>query len=254
MIKLVSRIMPSHTIISGNETQTINAFVVHLLKAIESLAPNRDFITIGLSGGSFIKLFSDEMAKQKDKFQAYHDKLRFLLCDERFVPLNHSDSTYYGFLSNNLFKNLNIPNEHVYPIKADASSVEECAKDYEARIRPLLNKHNGFDILVLGMGPDGHTCSLFPNHPLFLEAASQTNLVLPISDSPKPPPARVTLTLNYINNSDYLMFFSVGEGKAEMLRKILTEKDLSLPSANVQPKRSDATLLWFIDKPASRLL
>ncbi len=103
------------------------------------------------------------------------------------------------------------------------------------------------------MGPDGHTCSLFPGHSLFTNAANQTNIVLSISDSPKPPPQRVTLTLNYVNNSKNLLFFACGSGKAEMLKKILVDRDLSLPCANVVPSKGGA-LRWFVDQDAAILL
>ena len=105
------------------------------------------------------------------------------------------------------------------------------------------------------MGPDGHTCSLFPGHPLFLEAANQTRLVLPISDSPKPPSQRVTLTLNYINRSKNLLFFACGASKADMIKRILVDKDLSLPCANVIPRNSEISVLrWYIDQAAASLM
>lgn len=127
----------------------------------------------------------------------------------------------------------------------------------QTNLKTTLYKYNQARInLVLltfiGMGPDGHTCSLFPGHDLFLDSSNQTRVVLPISDSPKPPPQRVTLTLNYVNNSKNLFFFACGAGKANMLKRILVDKDLSLPCANVLPK--SGVLKWFVDKDAARLL
>ena len=79
-------------------------------------------------------------------------------------------------------------------------------------------------------------------------------MVLPISDSPKPPPQRVTLTLPFIKNSNYLYFCAVGDGKADMLKRILADGDMTIPSANVRPKNSYGKLLWFLDQPAAKLL
>lgn len=248
----------SVTNIAESVDESISNFVTYLHEIIVKLLSQRSssggqqFVTIGLSGGSLIKQLSTELIKRKETFGPLVPRLKFLFCDERFVPLNHEDSTYAGYVK--LFDELNISKEeNVYAIKADAESVEACAAEYETRLRPLLNSNHGFDILIMGMGPDGHTCSLFPGHKLFAERDKR--LVAPISDSPKPPPSRVTLTLEHINKSSYLLFCAYGESKADMLRRILKEHDQSLPSACVQPD-SPATgvLKWFIDRPAAKLL
>jgi 6-phosphogluconolactonase len=238
--------------VSNTIDESMKEFVDYLREIIiQQLNDNdKDFITIGLSGGSQIKQLSKELINQKQSFQQFVHKLRFIFCDERFVPLNHEDSTFNGYMREHLFEELGVSNEHVYTINASSSTVEECAVDYEQRLRTLLNKQtNAFDILILGMGPDGHTCSLFPGHALFTER--DRRLVAPIRDSPKSPPQRVTLTLEYINKSKYVLFSTYGDSKAEIIKRILRDHDQTLPSGCVAPS---GTLKWFIDAPAAKLL
>ena len=237
--------------VSNTTNESIDEAVVYLLEIIENLIDkeNKAFVTIGLTGGSLIKLLSNGVIKHKERFLNYSSKLKFIFGDERFVPFTSEDSTYKAYVENNFFENLNIPNENVYAIKADAENVEKCAEDYENRIKPLLNSNNGFDILILGHGPDGHICSLFPNHRLFTDR--QTKIVVPIDDSPKPPPERVTLTLDVVNQSSFILFCSYGESKATIIKQIVLDKDETLPAAAVKPINS---VRWFIDKGAARLL
>ncbi|XP_059608199.1 6-phosphogluconolactonase [Phlebotomus argentipes] len=127
--------------------------------------------------------------------------------------------------------------------------LEECAKDYEKRIREHFKepeKTPSFDLLLLGMGPDGHTCSLFPGHKLLAETSS---LVAPISDSPKPPPERVTMTYPLINEAKCCVFAMAGAGKAEMVRRIIKDKE-DLPAGRVKP----ADCVWIIDEAAASQL
>jgi len=102
------------------------------------------------------------------------------------------------------------------------------------------------------MGPDGHTASLFPHHPLLHE---NTAWVASIADSPKPPPERITFTLPVLNNAHSVAFVASGEAKKEMLHRIIEADDVpegELPSKLVRP--SSGNLHWFIDAPAGSLL
>jgi 6-phosphogluconolactonase len=105
-----------------------------------------------------------------------------------------------------------------------------------------------FDLILLGIGDDGHTASLFPRHPLLGETGAW---VVPVLDAPKPPPIRITMTLPLINKSRNVVFVAAGPGKAAIVAKLLnpqmrTEK---LPAQLVYP--SDGELQWFIDRAAA---
>jgi 6-phosphogluconolactonase len=106
-----------------------------------------------------------------------------------------------------------------------------------------------FDLLLLGVGPDGHTCSLFPNHPLLKESVGW---VAYIGDSPKPPPRRITFTLPVVNHAHNIAFVATGEGKQDVLKEIIEDPESKLPSALVQPVTGK--LYWFLDDAAATKL
>jgi 6-phosphogluconolactonase len=122
--------------------------------------------------------------------------------------------------------------------------VEKVAADYEATIRQKFRLASGvpsFDLLLLGVGPDGHTASLFPGHKLL----SVTDcLIASISDSPKPPPQRITMTFPLINNARFSIFAVPGSGKADIIKEIFTDK-VDLPAGNVKALEK---VHWLLDE------
>lgn len=183
--------------------------------------------------------YEDEESDEGDRFKA--PLWDVFLADERLVPLDHADSNY-GAVVKALEKVL--PGLSVVPIRHDLP-VEECAADYAKKIENVLGDEPVFDLVLLGLGPDGHTCSLFPGHQLL----SDSRMVAPISDSPKPPPQRVTLTLPVLNRARAVMFVCTGEGKAPVVKDILENKQCTLPGALVRPVTG--TLEWFLDEGAA---
>lgn len=101
-------------------------------------------------------------------------------------------------------------------------SAREACDDYLEKLKQYFGSDYvpQFDVLLLGMGPDGHTCSLFPNHPLLKESGEW---VMPIVDSPKPPSERITLTFPVVNNAKNCVFALAGEGKADVVKVSIFE-------------------------------
>lgn len=157
-----------------------------LIKVVKEVADQSadDVIKIGLSGGSLPKFLAAGMKSDIGKSIPW-SKVKFFFCDERMVPTEDADSTLGLYLS--LFKSLDdIKAEQFVSVAVDLD-VDQAAADYEDKLKSLMGTDVQADLLLLGMGPDGHTCSLFPNHELLEE---KDKIVASIKDSPKAPPQR----------------------------------------------------------------
>jgi len=221
----------------------------------KSATEGRGSFTVVLSGGSLIN------ALRKLTEPPYLDSVDWgrwhvFWVDERVVAKNHPDSNYKLAYDDFLSKVPVVPG-HVYAIN-DSLSAEAAAEDYETVLRQLaktgiLDASKGgdfptFDLMLLGIGPDGHVASLFPGHPLLSEKEKWTTF---IRDSPKPPPERITFTLPVINSAANIAVVVTGAGKAEALKKGLSDEvhDGLLPIQLVSPKSGNLT--WFADKAAA---
>lgn len=228
---------------SSDVQQTVCDFIV--ARAKQASADHSHF-SIGLSGGSVAKIVSLGLRDRKDvDWSSWH----VFYCDERLVPFTDGDSTH-AYFQKELFDR--VPIKNIYAIDPTLS-VEKAAEDYVAKIRKLYPGDSlpTFDLLLLGMGPDGHTCSLFPGHPGLAETEK---LVIPISDSPKPPPCRITLTFPVLNNARCVAVISTGASKADAVKACLE------PGAGVDPlpagraRPASGELHWFMDEGASSKL
>lgn len=232
--------------------QELGASLAQLVaqRAASCLEGNRGRFALGLSGGSLVSMLARDLpAATAPAGPASFARWTLGFCDERLVPFDHAESTY-GLYRTHLLSKLPIPDSQVLTIDP-ALPVEDAAEDYARKLRQAFQGDTVpvFDLLILGVGPDGHTCSLFPGHPLLQE---REKIVAPISDSPKPPPQRVTLTLPVLNAAQSVIFVATGEGKAAVLKRILEDEEGTLPAAMVQPRTG--ALCWFLDEAAARLL
>lgn len=217
-----------------------------LLKENADEAIARDGIfKIGLSGGSLIDILVQCLPAISTDWR----KWRFFFCDERVVPFDNGESTY-GLCKAKLIPAVpNITEDQFIKIDPELSA-EEAARDYIKKMSLYFPPDSipRFDVLLLGLGLDGHTCSLFPNHKLL----DETSLwVCPINDSPKPPQSRITLTLPVINNARVCIFAVVGSSKAKIVKRILGDHE-NLPAARVEP--TNGSLYWILDADASDVL
>lgn len=172
--------------------------------------------------------------------------------DERVVPLDHEDSNHL-LCTRELFSHVPIPESNIHVIDTSLlDDLEELSDVYEkALIREFAQKDAArfpvFDLILLGLGPDGHTASLFPGHELLVE---EDRWVAYLEDSPKPPPKRITLTLPVLNHAARVAFVATGAGKVDMLPRILDHPEEGLPASRVKPA-FPGHLYWFVDDAAS---
>ncbi|KAI1007912.1 hypothetical protein K3495_g319 [Podosphaera aphanis] len=209
---------------------------------------------VAVSGGSLPKTLAQALlsAPTSPEDTVAFSKWEIFFADERAVPLDDPDSNYALLKAELLDK---IPAElgqpKVHPIDtAFLNDPQELADQYEqALVRSFASRDTVklpiFDLLLLGCGPDGHTCSLFPGHSLLRENDAW---VAPIEDSPKPPPKRITLTLPVVKHGVKIAFVATGAGKKEILKKIL-EEGQGLPCALINEAAGDRCS-WFTDTAA----
>jgi 6-phosphogluconolactonase len=209
----------------------------------------RGCFTAGLSGGRTPIIFYQRLAEWDSK--SSWGKTQFFLVDERFVPFDDKDSNY-RMLKETLFGKIPIPQKNIHPIPTEKTSLETSAREYEEDLRRFFKVSKGqypaFDLILLGIGEDGHTASLFPGSEALSEREHLTAAVA--LDGMRHD--RITLTLPVINHAEHVIFFVRGENKAFVLKKIIGGNDPSLPASMVQPRSGN--LLFVIDREASSQL
>ncbi|EAU92927.1 6-phosphogluconolactonase, partial [Coprinopsis cinerea okayama7 len=228
--------------------ESLAAFVA---KAQKEAIDKKGKFTIALSGGSLPKMLRGLIGNPGIKWSNWH----VYYVDERVVPLDHADSNHRA-CTEVLFSKVDIPKEQIHALDPSLlDDIEALSDAYETElIREFAQKDAArfpvFDLILLGMGPDGHTASLFPGHSLLSES---DRWVAYLEDSPKPPPKRITLTFPVINHAARVAFVAAGGEKADMLAQILDNPETGLPAARVRPA-FPGTLHWFCDDAATSKL
>ena len=217
--------------------------------------------SLALSGGSTPQRFYRLLTTSPWRGRIDWSRLHVFLADERFLPLDHPDSNF-RMIRETLIEPLNaadsstlpvdgagqgggdrLPAANIHPMPTDGT-VEDCAVRYEAELRAYFGETSPrFDLIVLGMGPDGHTASLFPGH-----THPQGPWVLPVHNSPKPPPTRLSLSLELINQARHVWFLVTGQDKAGALSSLHDPSAPVLPAGTVQLEEGE--LIWWVDDAA----
>lgn len=215
----------------------------------QAIAERNRFL-VALSGGSTPKALYSILANDKYAQQLDWSKVHFLFGDERSVPPTHADSNF-AMANAILFSPLHIPSAQIHRMRGE-DPPETAAAQYETTLRHLTTAVPGqwprLDLVLLGMGDDGHTASLFPGTASLTE---QTRWVVP-STSPQGTRARVTLTLGVINHASVVLFLVAGRNKAAVVRRVLEQRPGGpgpYPAALIRPETG--RLLWYLDRAAA---
>ncbi|MDZ7815812.1 MAG: 6-phosphogluconolactonase [Planctomycetota bacterium] len=210
--------------------------------AVESAVRERGVANVVLAGGSTPKMMFKAL-NEPEMAGVDWRKVRFFFGDERPVGPNHERSNY-RLARENLF-GLGIPQENVYRIRGEADDPDAEAARYEKLVRDELGSEPRFDWVMLGMGSDAHTASLFPSSDVLEEKVR----LVATGISPDGEP-RVTMTYRLLNSARRVAFLVTGEHKADALGKVLEGGDMTrLPAVAVRPW---GRLAYFCDKAAAR--
>jgi 6-phosphogluconolactonase len=221
----------------------------YVIKIAEMSIEENDRFNFVLTGGNSPKALYQFLAKEcKDRID--WEKVYFFFGDERNVPA--TDENYNGLMAKkNLFDELGTAEDHIFYVDTTLAP-EKAAIEY----KKALDKHfNGsdivFDLILLGMGDDAHTASIFPHTTLVKDEEATVAAVF----VEKLNTYRISLTAPLINKADNVAFLVFGENKAEALKHVIndTEKNVeTYPSQLINPY--DGKLTWFVDEAATKLL
>jgi 6-phosphogluconolactonase len=208
---------------------------------------------VGLTGGSIAEAIHREIARLADASGVDWGAVQFYFGDERFVPASSPDRNV-GQARAAFLDEVGAHRVHAVPASDEVASAEEAAEAYAATIRATGT--GDFDVLMLGVGPDGHIASLFPGH-AGLDAVDA--IAVAVHDSPKPPPDRVSLTFEALNRAQSVWFLVSGAAKADAVRRGLAEladdaEAAALRETPARGVRGTTETIWFLDSEAASAL
>jgi 6-phosphogluconolactonase len=210
-------------------------------------ASRQDRVTVALAGGKTPAALYKLLSSDSYRHRVDWTRIQFYFGDERAVPPDHPDSNYH-LAYECLFAPLGISSAQVHRMKGEMD-LEKGAQEYSEELKVLVTDNAPcFDLILLGMGPDGHIASLFPGSPILQERA---RWVMPVLNAPKPPPGRLTLTLPLLNAGRQVIFLVTGREKAEALKEVLegTGPPEQCPAKLVRP--GPDRVWWLIDHAAA---
>jgi 6-phosphogluconolactonase len=229
------------------DTETLNRSAADLIVKIASkILQTNDKFSIALAGGSTPETLYKLLASNKFKNKIDWSKTHVFFGDERCVSPEDAESNY-RMANEALLSRVSILPENVFRLRGEIEP-EKAAAEYEEIIKKNLGENASFDLILLGMGDDGHTASLFPQ----TKALSETEKLVAANFVEKLNANRLTLTFRAINSAKNVLFLVAGAKKAPMIKKVLSTEAIDLPAGLIKPENGNCR--WFLDGEAAGLI
>lgn len=224
-----------------------------VVRCIMDRAKVKDRVAIALSGGATPKGLYERFASEDFRHQIPWDQLHLFWGDERCVPPEDPESNYF-LADKTLISRVPIPPENVHRMPGEQADPEKAADEYEQTLRDFFRPSPGewptFDLVLLGIGSDGHTASLFPGSLVLQE--KKRWVVAPYVEKLKS--YRLTLTLPVFNNAAHMIFLVAGTEKAQVMKElqVSSQTQARFPFQLIRPH--DGRLVFFLDKASARFI
>jgi 6-phosphogluconolactonase len=205
--------------------------------------------SLALSGGSTPKRLYELLGKDPYSLMIPWEFVHLFWVDERCV-LPDSTESNYQIINKTLLKQLKIPSDNIHRIRVELGC-KQAVNLYQRELKSFFhNKKPMFDLMILGVGKDGHTASIFPDS----DFSKQTGRLVSFTEGNNEdrPGMRVTLSLDAINSSKNIIFLVTGSEKAEIIKKIFHDRNQELTASYVNPEQG--SVKWIIDQEAAELL
>ncbi len=221
-----------------------------IVREVSSAVAARNRATLALSGGSTPKAVYELLAQEAGRAHLDWNTVHLFWGDERCVPPDAQESNY-RMVHEALLQSIAIPQANIHRIEAERSP-KEAAERYQQELRSFFalgpKGFPHFDLILLGLGEDGHTASLFPETPIL----SEDKRLVAEAFVPQLRASRISMTFPTINHARTVMFLVAGAAKARILHNVLEGPFGVYPAQRVQP--IDGTLLWLVDADAAAFL
>ncbi len=232
--------------VPGNHNETMSYAVHQFIQIAKDAIDKKGKFFVALSGGSTPKEIYSHVTSEKLRRFIDWKKVYLFWSDERAVPPTDPDSNYKMSMDAG-FKHVGIPANQIFRMEAE-SDIEQHASMYQDCIESTL-QGNSFDLILLGVGEDGHTASIFPA----TEALDQKNKWVVANWVPQKQSWRMTMTIPFINQAENVIVYAFGEKKKEIVKKILLGEKTPEPLPSERVGISSHPALWLADEKAAEL-